>query len=133
MTRPDSSTTKAGADFAQSPRIPADQAGPIFAEPWHAQAFAMAVSLHASGVFSWADWAAALSRRIGDAADADGAALGEAQAVDWNDRYYRHWLAALEEILIARAIADPDQITRVASEWRAAYLRTPDGQPVALE
>ena len=29
---------------------------PVFNEPWQAQAFAMAVTLHEAGYFSWSEW-----------------------------------------------------------------------------
>ncbi|MBT7220027.1 MAG: nitrile hydratase accessory protein, partial [Alphaproteobacteria bacterium] len=34
---------------------------PVFAEPWHAELFAMTVHLHKQGLFSWPDWTAQLS------------------------------------------------------------------------
>ena len=40
--------------------IPRDQDGPVFRAPWEAQAFAMALTLHDRGVFTWPEWAAAL-------------------------------------------------------------------------
>ena len=33
----------------------------VFAEPWQAEAFALAVALHEKGLFSWSEWAEALS------------------------------------------------------------------------
>src|SRR3954454_4397644 len=46
------------------PRLPRDATGPVFAEPWQAQAFALALQLHAQGAFTWPEWAAALSDRL---------------------------------------------------------------------
>ena len=42
----------------------AETGGPVFAEPWQAQAFAMAVQLHERGLFTWPEWAETLGRRI---------------------------------------------------------------------
>jgi len=42
-------------------RLPRDEDGPVFAEPWQAQAFALALQLHEQGAFTWTEWAAALS------------------------------------------------------------------------
>src|SRR5581483_3460572 len=42
------------------PSIPCDAEGPVFREPWEAQAFAMALALHERGVFTWAEWAETL-------------------------------------------------------------------------
>ena len=39
------------------PDLPRDADGPVFREPWEAQAFAMAVSLHERGLFTWPEWA----------------------------------------------------------------------------
>jgi nitrile hydratase accessory protein len=41
--------------------------GPMFREPWEAQAFALVLSLHERGVFSWTEWATALGDEIKNA------------------------------------------------------------------
>ena len=46
------------------PSIPCDAEGPVFREPWEAQAFAMALSLHERGLFTWPEWAATLGAEI---------------------------------------------------------------------
>ncbi len=46
------------------PDIPRDQDGPVFHEPWEAQAFAMALALHARGLFTWTEWAQMLGKEI---------------------------------------------------------------------
>jgi len=46
------------------PHLPRDEDGPVFREPWEAQAFAMALSLHERGLFTWNEWAAALADEI---------------------------------------------------------------------
>ena len=43
------------------PGVPRDADGPVFAEPWQARAFALALALHEAGLFSWNEWAAALA------------------------------------------------------------------------
>ena len=48
-------------DVLGLPRLPRDTQGPVFAEPWQAQAFALTLKLHEGGVFSWTQWAKALS------------------------------------------------------------------------
>jgi nitrile hydratase accessory protein len=70
--------------------IPKDAQGPVFNEPWQARVFAMAVLLHECGVFSWSEWAAALSHEIRVAQAAGDRDLG--------DTYYHHWLKALETL-----------------------------------
>jgi nitrile hydratase accessory protein len=106
------------------PALPRDQGGPIFKEPWQAQAFALAVHLSAAGHFTWSEWVAVLSQQI-KAAQAQGDA-------DLGDTYYRHWLAALERLCTAKGLVDTQDMQRRTEEWRRAYLNTPHGEPVAL-
>src|SRR5579871_2788221 len=99
----------------QLPGIPRDREGPVFNAPWEAQAFALALALHRRGLFSWAEWTAALAAEIRRAQAAGDADTGES--------YYRHWLAALERILVekgrvtsplSRATARPGNMPRSA-------------------
>ena len=73
------------------PGIPMDGENPVFNEPWEARAFAMTLALHERGVFTWPQWAEALSRQIAEARAAGDADLG--------DTYYQHWLRALESLV----------------------------------
>ena len=57
------------------PGQPHDDNGPVFREPWEAQAFAMALALHQQGVFTWTEWAHALAMQIKAAQDAGDAEL----------------------------------------------------------
>jgi nitrile hydratase accessory protein len=104
--------------------LPRDAAGPVFREPWEAQAFAMAVSLHEAGVFTWSEWAATLGREI-KAAQATG-------DPDHGDTYYRHWLNALERLLREKNIASAEALVRFRDAWRHAGARTPHGMPIVL-
>ncbi|MBP6900937.1 MAG: nitrile hydratase accessory protein [Burkholderiaceae bacterium] len=99
--------------------------GPVFAEPWQAQAFAMTLQLHQRGLFSWPEWAAALSAQIRQAQAGGDADLG--------DTYYRHWLAALEALVTAKGAAAPGELARTARAWDEAAERTPHGQPILLQ
>jgi nitrile hydratase accessory protein len=112
------------APFTGLPRLPADAEGPVFAEPWQAQAFALAVQLHAAGAFSWTDWAAALAAEL-KAADARG-------EPDDGSRYYEHWLAALERLAGARGLLEPADMAQRKDAWAEAYRRTQHGRPVEL-
>jgi nitrile hydratase accessory protein len=80
------------APFNELPGIPLDAGSPVFKEPWEAKAFAMTLALHERGVFTWPQWAEALSRQIALAQAAGDADLG--------DTYYQHWLLALESLVI---------------------------------
>ena len=98
---------------------------PVFAEPWEAHAFALAVKLSEAGLFSWSEWSAALAEEL--------AAASRRGEPDDGSRYYRHWLAALERLVAAKnLVAAPSLLARIA-EWVEAYRRTPHGTPVALE
>ena len=55
---------------------PGDGTGPVFAEPWQAQAFALVVRLHAEGAFTWTEWAAALSDALAGVPGDDAGNLG---------------------------------------------------------
>ena len=97
----------------------------VFAEPWQAQAFAMTVQLHEKGLFTWPQWAAALTQAIRDAQ-----ARGDA---DDGHHYYIHWLNALEHMVIQHQLGTPDQIHDLEHAWEDAAARTPHGQPIALD
>jgi nitrile hydratase accessory protein len=110
--------------LAALPEIPRDAEGPVFREPWEAQAFAMAVALHERGIFSWTEWAAALAVEI-KAAQAEG-------DPDTGETYYRHWLAALEKLVAAKALASNTELTARRDQWDRAARATPHGQPIEL-
>ena len=49
------------ADFATISSLPRDETtGPVFRRPWEI-AFAIALVLHQQGLFTWPEWAKALS------------------------------------------------------------------------
>jgi nitrile hydratase accessory protein len=106
------------------PRLPRDEGGPVFAEPWQAQAFALAVRLSAQGHFTWKEWAEALASELESAA-----ARGEA---DDGSRYYNHWLSALERLVASKGLTDPAEMLARKESWVEAYRRTRHGQPIEL-
>jgi nitrile hydratase accessory protein len=100
-------------------------AEPVFAEPWEAHAFALAVKLSEAGLFAWSEWSDALAEEL--------AAASRRGEPDDGSRYYRHWLAALERLVAAKKlVAAPSLLARI-EEWAEAYRRTPHGSPVTLE
>jgi nitrile hydratase accessory protein len=107
------------------PRLPRDEEGPVFAEPWQAQAFALAVKLSELGHFTWSEWAAALA----DELKAD-AARGEA---DDGSRYYHCWLAALEHLVVSKSLSSREALAAQKEAWAEAYRHTPHGMPVELK
>ena len=110
--------------FFDVPRLPRDEGGPVFAEPWQAQAFALAVKLSEQGYFTWKEWAATLANELQDA-DRRG-------EPDDGSRYYEYWLAALESLVTAKGLADPAALLARKDAWAAAYRSTPHGQPIEL-
>ena len=106
------------------PRLPRDEGSPVFAEPWQAQAFALAVKLSEQGYFTWKEWAATLAAELKAAAD-----RGEP---DDGSRYYEYWLAALERLVTAKGLTDPAALLARKEEWADAYRHTPHGKPVEL-
>ena len=120
-TTPDSAARAAAAAV---PGIPCDAEGPVFRRPWEAQAFAMVVALHERGLFGWPEWAAMLGEEIKGAQRAGDPDTGET--------YYRHWLAALEELLAAKKVTTPEALAGYRRAWDAAARRTPHGTPIEL-
>lgn len=110
--------------FAALPRLPHDEGGPVFREPWEAQAFALAVKLSEQGHFTWKEWAATLAEELKAAAD-----RGEP---DDGSHYYEHWLATLERLVTAKGLSDPAALAARKEEWAEAYRHTPHGKPVEL-
>ena len=94
----------------------------VFAKPWEARAFAIVVSLHERGLFTWAEWADALATRIKAAQAAGDSDIG--------DTYYHQWVEALERLLVTRAEIAKAAIDECQHDWQLAYENTPHGQPV---
>ena len=120
MSEPDLPTAR----LLNLPRLPRDDNGPIFVEPWQAQAFAIAVKLSEQGHFTWKEWAAALAHELQAAA-----MRGEP---DDGSRYYEHWLTALERLVTTKGLTDPDALFTRKEAWAAAYRATPHGAPIEL-
>jgi nitrile hydratase accessory protein len=105
--------------------IPRNADGPVFHEPWEAEAFALALQLNERGLFTWKEWASTLGDEIKKAQ-----AAGDP---DTGDTYYRHWLATLERIAAAKGLTDPQALTRTRDAWERACARTPHGTPIELQ
>lgn len=118
------SSAPPSVDLNRLPRLPVDADGPVFAEPWQAGAFAMAVRLSAAGHFTWAEWASALAKEL----QAD-AGRG---APDDGSRYYHCWLDALEWLVMQKRLCDDGSLLACKEAWVDAYRHTPHGKPVEL-
>jgi nitrile hydratase accessory protein len=106
------------------PGLPRDAEGPVFREPWEAQAFAMTLALHARGLFTWPEWTATLAAEIKRAQAAGDPDTGET--------YYWHWLAALERLVAAKGVTNAQTLARYYDAWDHAADRTPHGTPIEL-
>jgi nitrile hydratase accessory protein len=118
---PDVATSERAAAL---PHLPRDAGGPVFAEPWQAQAFALAVKLSEQGHFTWKEWAAALANELKAADD-----RGEP---DDGTHYYEHWLAALERLVVDKGLTDREAMSKRKEAWTVAFLHTPHGKPIEL-
>jgi nitrile hydratase accessory protein len=115
---------QARSQLKSLPGIPPDSDGPVFKEPWEAEAFAMALALFDRGLFTWGEWAAALGEEIKRAQ-----AAGDP---DTGSSYYHHWLATLERMITEKNVATRDQLDRTHRAWENAAQRTPHGTPIVL-
>ena len=93
------------------PLLPRGDDGPVFAEPWQAQAFAVVVELTESGTLTREEWA-----------DRLGAVFREAEErgeVDTGERYYDHWLTALERLVVEKKLTGWEELTQERETIRA--------------
>ena len=112
------------SDVLSVPGLPRDDDGPVFAAPWQAQAFAMALTLHQRGVFTWPEWAAALADEIKRAQSKGDPDTGET--------YYWHWLATLERLVADKGVTTAEVLDRTRHAWDHAADRTPHGMAIEL-
>jgi nitrile hydratase accessory protein len=106
------------------PGFPHDTGGPVFREPWEAQAFAMTLALYDRGLFTWPEWAEMLAGEIKRA--------HEHGDPDTGETYYHHWLAALERMVAEKRVTDTQTLSRYQDAWDHAADRTPHGMPIEL-
>lgn len=106
------------------PGLPREDGEPVFAEPWQAQIFAMAVRLHESGHFTWSEWADCLGAEIKSARESGDPDLG--------DTYYHHWLRALERLVAEKGLIDGEELSARTDAWDRAARATPHGEPIVL-
>jgi nitrile hydratase accessory protein len=83
---------------------PRDNGELVFAEPWHARVFAMAVALVEKLQLPWSDFQSRLIAAIADDPDRE---------------YYESWAAALEQLVVDHGLSTADAITAATPTERA--------------
>lgn len=81
----------------------------------------MAVHLHEKGLFTWGEWAEALSAEV----------RRQGRAEDGSD-YFDRWVAALSGLLVKKGVADAGTILALQQSWQRAAEATPHGKPIEL-
>lgn len=111
--------------IAAVPGLPREGKAPVFAEPWQAQAFAMALSLQQQGIFTWREWAETLGDEIKNAR-----AVGDP---DDGSTYYNHWMATLERLVAQKGLTSAETLDTYSRAWGRAADRTSHGSPITLQ
>jgi nitrile hydratase accessory protein len=86
----------------------------VFSAPWEARAFAIALAMSQSGLFSWDEFRANLIAQVG-ASDR----VRERDGTADRGEYYGHFLLALERTIAARGLVDAAEIARKLRELAA--------------
>ena len=117
-----------------NPGLPADTHGPVFREPWEAQAFAMVLTLHEQGVFGWPEWAAMLGETIKAAQrDAASARSMTAQFAGANNLAYAKADVVIDAVPTAGEIGKA--LTRLAgiAKTNGTAVGVASALPVSIE
>jgi nitrile hydratase accessory protein len=99
------------------PTLLRDKDGPVFREPWEAQVFAMIVSLHERGTFTWNEWAQALGKQLKS---------------ELQETYYESCLKTLEILAEKNYILSHEERLDRIEAWDRAARATPHGSPIEL-
>ena len=107
-------------ELASLPLLPKDDEGPVFAEPWQAQAFAAVVELIKSGLIGQKEWADRLGREFRGAEDRGEFNTGE--------RYYEYWLMALERLVVEKKLMGWEDLAKERETIRENDHHRREGQ-----
>lgn len=80
----------------------------VFAEPWQARAFALALALSERGLFSLRDFQVALIGRINS--------YEKGQCIAGTGDYYTRWIEALEDLLAQKELLPSERLSRLEHE-----------------
>lgn len=106
------------ANMDTSLAIPRQNGELVFAAPWEARAFGMAVVLCDQGLYAWRQFSQGLTTEI---------ATAEAQGMD--SGYYERWLASLEKLVTAAGLVSPDELETRAAEYASGLRTDHDEEP----
>ena len=88
-------------DAAGSAAPPRKNGELVFAAPWEGRVFGVTLALHEAGLFQWEEFRGRLIAKI---------ARWEREHGDAGWSYYLCWLAAFEELLVAKGFCGPTEI-----------------------
>ena len=80
----------------------------VFAAPWEARAFGLAVALSERGVYAWGEFSRELAEQI-----AAGEEQGEAEG------YYQRWLESLEHLALEKGLVQQGELEARMAELEA--------------
>ena len=90
----------------------------VFEAPWEARAFGMAMVLHQQDVYPWREFSDRLAAQgAEDDTSTDTPVLPPPP--DTESRYYRQWLAALEELVRETGLLTAEEIDTRTDEFAA--------------
>jgi nitrile hydratase accessory protein len=87
------------ANMDEQVALPRKNGELVFAAPWEARAFGLAVALNEAGVYPWRDFSQGLAAETA-AAEQHGAPAS----------YYERWLETLAKLAIAKGLVTPEEL-----------------------
>jgi len=104
------------ASMDEQMALPRQNGELVFAAPWEARAFGIAVVLNEAGMYPWRDFSQGLAAETA-AAEQHGVLVG----------YYARWLETLAKLAIARGLVTPEELEARTAEYAAGIHDAHDG------
>lgn len=89
-------------DRAIANSLPRKNGELVFQAPWEGRAFGMAVVMHDKGAYQWDDFRGQLVEHISDV----------------SRPYYESWLGALESLLLAQGMIEPEELDARVDDFK---------------
>ena len=96
----DASLNRRISGMAGESALPRQNGELVFAAPWEARAFGLAVALQEGGAYEWREFSAALA-----------AETSKAEQTGKSSSYYERWLLGLQNLLIANGVVTPAEVS----------------------